>query len=84
MKELVWRKPEVRQATGLSDTTIWRLIKAGQFPKKIQLGPRAVGWLAEKVAAWARKKREGSEGRERDQNSDAGPSGRVKENDVKG
>lgn len=67
MRELVWRKPEVRQATGLSDTTIWRLIKAGQFPKKIQLGPRAVGWLAEEVAAWARKKREGLGGEDPDQ-----------------
>lgn len=67
MGNLIWREPKVKEETGLSKSTRWRLMKAGQFPKKIQLGPRAVGWLAEEVAAWARKKREGLGGEDRDQ-----------------
>lgn len=31
---------------------IHRLEKAGKFPKRIQLGPNRVGWLASEVEAW--------------------------------
>lgn len=46
------RKRELHQRVGYSDVHIWRLEKAGQFPKRIQLGPRAVGWLESEVDAW--------------------------------
>ena len=54
MQELIWREREVREATRLSRSTRWRLMKAGEFPQKIQLGPRAVGWLAEAIIQWCR------------------------------
>ena len=38
------RKPEVQKRTGLSDTTIWRLEKAGKFPTRVQLTEHIVGW----------------------------------------
>jgi prophage regulatory protein len=59
MKELIWREPKVKEATGLSKSTRWRLMKAGEFPPKIQLGPRAVGWAAELIIEWVRS-REGA------------------------
>ena len=31
---------------------IHRLEKAGKFPRRIQLGPNRVGWLATEVDAW--------------------------------
>jgi prophage regulatory protein len=31
---------------------IQRLEKAGKFPKRIQLGPNRVGWLATEIDAW--------------------------------
>ena len=31
---------------------IHRLEKAGKFPRRIQLGPNRVGWLAAEVDAW--------------------------------
>ena len=46
------RFPEVKFRTGLSRTTIHRLIKDGDFPCPKKLGKRAVGWLSSDVARW--------------------------------
>jgi len=54
MGTLIWREPKVEEETGLSKSTRWRLEKAGDFPKKIQLGPRAVGWRAEEIIQWCK------------------------------
>lgn len=41
----ILRLPQVTQRTGLSRSTIYARIKAGQFKPPISLGARAVGWL---------------------------------------
>lgn len=46
------RKKEVKQATKLSDVTIWRLERAGKFPKRRKLSANAVGWLRSEVLEW--------------------------------
>jgi prophage regulatory protein len=46
------RFPQVKARTGLSRTTIHRLIKAGEFPAPKSLGVRAVGWKASAVKDW--------------------------------
>jgi prophage regulatory protein len=47
------RKPAVRKKTGLSDTTIWRLERAGKFPARIQITESGlVGWYEEEVVEW--------------------------------
>lgn len=53
----VARLPEVEQLTGLSRSSIYRLerLEANsqiQFPKRVKLGPRAVGWPREAVLDW--------------------------------
>ena len=48
----VIRKPELMSRIPLSDPTIWRLEKAGRFPKRLQLGGNSVGWLEEEIDAW--------------------------------
>lgn len=48
----ILRPSEVCARTGLSNTTIWRKERAGKFPKRVQLGPGAVGWLENEVDAW--------------------------------
>lgn len=53
-KDRAIRKPELREVTGLSDATIWRLEKAGKFPKRLQLGGNAVAWLQSEIMAWLR------------------------------
>jgi len=60
MGNLVWREPKVKEETGLSKSTRWRMEKEGDFPKKIQLSPRAVGWRAEEIIQWCRERCESS------------------------
>ena len=43
---------EVREATGLSRTTIWRLERQSDFPKRLRLGPNSVGWIADEIKEW--------------------------------
>ena len=38
--------------TGLSRSTIYQYVRDGMFPTAVQLGPRAVGWLASEVNDW--------------------------------
>lgn len=48
--QTIIRLPQVKQRTGLSRSTIYALIKAGQFHAPISLGARAVGWLESDVS----------------------------------
>ncbi len=48
----ILRKPDVIQRTGLSASTIDRLERDGAFPRRRQLGPKAVGWLASELDEW--------------------------------
>ncbi|MEQ1907685.1 MAG: AlpA family phage regulatory protein [Vicinamibacterales bacterium] len=44
----------VRDRTGLSRSTIWRLGRRGTFPKHRRISLGAVGWLAQEVDQWIR------------------------------
>ncbi len=33
-------------------TTLWRMCKAGKFPKPVKLSERVTAWRAEEVRAW--------------------------------
>lgn len=46
------RLPEVRRLTGLSRSEIYRRMTLGQFPAKVSIGPRIVGWPEDEVAQW--------------------------------
>jgi len=48
----VWRLPDVLEQTGLSRSTIYEMIGQGEFPRQINLGPRAVGWSSDEVLDW--------------------------------
>ena len=54
----VLRKPEVFEKTGLSDATIWRREHSGDFPRRMSLGGKAVGWLESEIEEWIQKKAE--------------------------
>lgn len=56
MGNLIWREFKVKEETGLSKSTRWRLMKEGKFPQKVKLGPRASGWIAEEILAWVKEK----------------------------
>lgn len=46
------RRPEVQHFTGLSRSSMYRLIATGSFPSPIQISENAVGWLHSEVSAW--------------------------------
>jgi prophage regulatory protein len=48
----IWRLPVVLEQTGLSRSTIYEMISRGEFPRQINLGPRAVGWVSDDVLGW--------------------------------
>lgn len=46
------RLPDVVMRVGLSRTTIWRKIKASEFPAPISLGKNSVGWPSIWIDDW--------------------------------
>ena len=56
------RLKEVIDSTGLSRSTIYKYISEGSFPKSLDLGGRAVGWLESEIQDWIMVKVEEREG----------------------
>ena len=46
------RLAEVKTATGLSHSTIYRRMDEGAFPRPVSLGPQTVRWRERDIAAW--------------------------------
>ena len=46
------RFPVVRERTGLSRSTIWRLERRGEFPKHHRIAPNIVAWSEVEVSRW--------------------------------
>ena len=46
------RFPVVREMTGLSRSTVWRLEQRGQFPRHHRIAPNVVAWIEQEVSAW--------------------------------
>lgn len=51
-RQRIIRKPELLNMIGLSDPTIWRMEKAGNFPKRLRLGGNSCGWLESEISGW--------------------------------
>lgn len=47
---------EVLAATGKTKSRLYDDMKAGDFPKPIKIGPNAVAWDADEIAAWQRQR----------------------------
>ena len=45
----------LRAFTGYSQSQTKEFIARGEFPAPIQLGPRAIGWFEDDIAAWQEK-----------------------------
>jgi prophage regulatory protein len=50
------RFPAVRERTGLSRSTIWRLERRGAFPRHHRISANAVAWIEDDIANWIRSK----------------------------
>jgi prophage regulatory protein len=55
-KQKIMRKPDIHQATGLSDSTVRRLEMEGRFPRRVKLSSQAVGWIEGEVQNWIEQK----------------------------
>jgi prophage regulatory protein len=52
------RRREVLARIGISEATLWRLEKRGEFPPavRISVGGRAVGYFSDAVESWIRSR----------------------------
>lgn len=57
----IYRLPAVCEVTGLSKTTIYRLLARGEFPARVKLSPRCVGWRVAEIDAWLAARASASE-----------------------
>jgi len=48
----ILRRKQVEARTGLSRSTIYIRIQEGTFPRPINIGVRAVGWLEHEIDQW--------------------------------
>lgn len=52
MNDRLLKAKEVMLMIGLSRTTIWRLERDGNFPKRKQITRTKVGWLKKEIQEW--------------------------------
>lgn len=52
MSRRVLRRREVEVRTGLSRSSIYRLMDLGMFPRPVRLSARAVGWDEAAIDEW--------------------------------
>ena len=48
--------PQVREVVPYSASHLWRLERAGQFPKRVRLGGNRIAWVQSEVSAWVESK----------------------------
>jgi predicted DNA-binding transcriptional regulator AlpA len=52
MADRILNQHEVQRATNMSRTTIWRLEREGEFPRRRQIVGHRIGWLESEVVEW--------------------------------
>ena len=55
-QERILRLEEVTKMVGLSRTTLWRMERKGEFPARIPLSNRSVGWRFVDIDKWLRER----------------------------
>jgi len=46
------RGKELKAKDGLPESTRYKLISEGKYPKPVKLGPRIAAWIEDEVEAW--------------------------------
>ena len=52
MHDRLLRRREVEEITGMSRSSIYRLMQSGEFPPPVRIGPAAVRWRASDITGW--------------------------------
>jgi prophage regulatory protein len=56
MTNAILRLPTVKVRTGLSRSTIYQQVAEGSFPRPVNIGARAVGWVESDIENWISRK----------------------------
>ncbi|WP_348266436.1 AlpA family transcriptional regulator [Edaphobacter sp. DSM 109919] len=48
----ILRRKQVESRTGISRSSIYKMMSDGIFPKPVSLGARAVGWIENQIDQW--------------------------------
>jgi prophage regulatory protein len=48
----ILRLPEVLARVGLSRSSVYARVKAGEFPVQVSLGGKSVGWHSDDIEKW--------------------------------
>lgn len=52
MEDRLLTRREVEEMTGLSRSTIYRLLRIGQFPPPVRIGSKTVRWRLSDIVRW--------------------------------
>ena len=52
MEDRLLNRAEVERRVGLRRSALYRLMRAGQFPEPLRIGPRAVRWPSSEIEEW--------------------------------
>lgn len=64
MEDRLITRQEVEKMTGLSRSTIYRLMARNEFPKQVRIAPRAVRWSLREILAYVKSRLRGSKSAE--------------------
>lgn len=49
-------RAERKRLVPLSDTTVWRMERRGEFPRRISISDKRVAWRRSEIEAWLEKR----------------------------
>ena len=52
MQDRLLRRRQVESITGMSRSSIYRLMQNGEFPRPVRVGPAAVRWKTSDITGW--------------------------------
>lgn len=55
LDDLILRS-ERKRLVPLSDTTVWRMERRGEFPRRISISDKRVAWRRSEIEAWLEKR----------------------------
>ena len=58
MDDRLLKSRQVEEITGLSRSSIYRLMPRGEFPQRVRVGRKAVRWRESDITAWVESRPE--------------------------
>ena len=58
MHNRLLKRRQVEEITGIGRSSIYRLMKSGEFPQRVKVGRNAVRWRESDITAWVESRPE--------------------------